>query len=256
MQNFDARLFVNTDKAFGWTGGAFVLEGFEAGSTSVTKKFTGAIYDASPIDTYGKDFLRLYQAYYKQQIGSNTNVLAGIYDLETEFAVLEPNQLFLDKGYMWAKAFDASGPAAGPSTYPDTSFAFRVREKLTKEVSVLAAVTDGIADSAKYPRKNTVNFNSKYGELLIGEVDYVPSSMPHTKFLAGYWDYTGKFDQLATTQADGSVSQQKYGSNGGYLGASTRLYDQGAWTRIGCVCKFRTRGPSSARCSILCIIRL
>ena len=226
MQNFDARLFINTDMAFGWKGGAFVLEGFEAGKTSVTSRLTGAIYDASPIDTYGTQMTRLYQAYYKQQLG-NTNILAGVYDLETEFAVLKPTQLFLDKGYMWAKTFDASGPTAGPATYPDTALAVRFREKIGNEWTVLAAVSDGVADSPTNPSANDLYFNKKYGALLIGEVNYVPLSSPRTKILAGYWGYTGKFDDLATTQSDGSVARQKYGSAGGYIGGATRLYDQG-----------------------------
>ena len=70
---------MDTAKAFGWTGGSFVLEGFYENADSLDTQYVGAAQDPSVIDTSGVAMFRLYQAYYKQDIGS-TNVLFGIYD--------------------------------------------------------------------------------------------------------------------------------------------------------------------------------
>jgi porin len=223
MNNILGQLHVDTAKALGWTGGSFVLEGFYENADSLDTQYVGAAQDPSVIDTSGVAMFRLYQAYYKQDLGS-TNVLFGIYDLETEFGATKPMDIFFNGAYAWTATLDQSG-LNGPSTYPNTSLALRIREKFGSQWSVQAAVLDGVPDSVKYPSANPVNINRTAGALLIAEVDYVPTRT--TKILAGYWDYTGRFTSLNQTDADGS-QRQVFGSSGGYIGGTTRLYSQTA----------------------------
>jgi porin len=223
MNNVLGQLHINTDKAFGWTGGSFVLEGFYENANSLDTQYVGAAQDPSVIDTSGVAMFRLYQAYYKQDVG-NTNLLFGIYDLETEFGATRPMDIFFNGAYAWTTTLDQSG-LNGPSTYPNTSLALRIREKFNAEWSVQAAVLDGEPDSLRHPSANSVNLNRTAGALLIAEVDYVPSRT--TKILAGYWDYTGEFSSLNQTNADGT-QRQVSGSSGGYIGGATRLYSQTA----------------------------
>jgi porin len=218
-----AQLHINTDQAFGWTGGSFVLEGFYANANSINGTYVGAVQDPSLIDTDGVAMFRLYQAYYKQDIG-NTNILFGIYDPETEFGISRPMDIFFNGAYAWTTTLDQSG-LNGPSTYPNTSLAFRVRQKLNDQWSVQAAVLDGVPDSTRYPNINAVTFNKTNGALLIGEVDYTPTKT--SKIMAGYWDYTGQFQAFNQTDASG-MPRQVFGSNGGYIGGATRLYSQTA----------------------------
>ena len=116
---------------------------------------------------------RLYQAYYKQDIG-NTNLLFGIYDVETEFGITRPMDIFFNGAYAWTFTLDQSG-LNGPSTYPNTSLALRVRQKLNEHWSVQAAVLDGVPDSVKDPRANSIILNKTNGALLIAELDYTPT---------------------------------------------------------------------------------
>jgi porin len=223
MNQILGQLHVDTDKAFGWTGGSFVLEAFYANADSLDSQYVGAAQDPSLIDTSGAAEFRLYQAYYKQDIG-NTNVLVGIYDLETEFGITRPMDVFFNGAYAWTTTLDQSG-VNGPSTYPSTSLAIRIREKFSDQWSVQAAVLDGVPDSAKYQAINAVNINATAGALLIEEVDYTPTRA--TKIMAGYWDYTGKFTELNQTGTMG-LQRQVFGSAGGYIGGATRLYSQTA----------------------------
>lgn len=221
IYNLDAQLRVNTAKAFGWTGGSFFVEGFYNNAHTLDR-LVGSVQDVSAVDTGGVEAFRLYQAYYKQDLGS-TNLLFGIYDLETEFGNTRPMDLFFNGAYAWTSTLDRSG-LNGPSTYPYTALAFRVREMLTPEWSVQAAVLDGVPDSIKHPSDPVaVDFSRANGALAIGEVDYAP--VRNTKILAGYWNYTGQFDALNETNPDGS-QRETYGSNGGYIGGATRLYSQ------------------------------
>jgi carbohydrate-selective porin OprB len=157
MNNVLGQLHINTDKAFGWTGGSFVLEGFYENANSLDTQYVGAAQDPSVIDTSGVAMFRLYQAYYKQDVG-NTNLLFGIYDLETEFGATRPMDIFFNGAYAWTTTLDQSG-LNGPSTYPNTSLALRIREKFNAEWSVQAAVLDGEPDSLRHPSANSVNLN-------------------------------------------------------------------------------------------------
>jgi porin len=223
MNQILAQFHVDTEKAFGWTGGSFVLDGFYENADSINRQYVGAVQDPSLIDTDGVAMFRLYQAYYKQDIG-NTNILFGIYDPETEFGITRPMDIFFNGAYAWTATLDQSG-VNGPSTYPSTSLAVRIQQKITNQWSVQAAVLDGVPDSPKYPNITAVNINRANGALILAEADYTPTRT--TKIMAGYWDYTGQFDAYNQTNADGT-QRQVYGSTGGYIGGATRLYSQTA----------------------------
>jgi hypothetical protein len=79
----------------------------------VDEHYVGAVQDPSLIDTSGVAQFRLYQAYYKQDIG-NTNLLVGIYDAETEFGITRPMDVFFNGAYAWTTTLDHSGQN-GPS---------------------------------------------------------------------------------------------------------------------------------------------
>lgn len=221
IQNADAQFYVNTDQAFGWTGGSFLIEGFYNNSNSLDTQYVGSAQDVSVIDTSGVALARLYQVFYKQALG-NTNLLFGIYDLETEFGATKPMDIFFNGAYNWNFALDQSG-LTGPSTYPNTAPAFRVRQRIDRQWSVQAAILDGVSDSVNHPAANAVIFNKNYGALAIAEASYVP--VRYTKILAGIWGYSGKFDALGETTPNGSP-RQTYDSEGAYFGAATRLYGQ------------------------------
>jgi porin len=219
MNNVFADVHVDLATAFGWTGGSFVVQGYYENEDSLDTQYVGAIQDPSAIDTSGVATTRLYQVYYKQDIG-DTNVLFGIYDLQTEFGSTKPTDVFFNGGYAWTTTLDQSG-LNGPSTYPSTSLAFRIHQKFGAHWRVQAAVLDGVPDSVKDPRATAVNINKTNGALLIGEVDYLPTRT--TKIMAGYWDYTGEFPLIFQPGVN-PPQRQVFGSAGGYVGAATRLY--------------------------------
>ena len=219
LNNVMADVHIDAATAFGWTGGSFVIQGFYENADSLDTQYVGAIQDPSAIDTSGVTTTRLYQAYYKQNLG-DTNLLFGIYDLQTEFGSTKPMDIFFNGAYAWTTTFDQSG-LNGPSTYPSTSLAFRIHQRLGAHWRIQAAVLDGVPDSVKDPRATAVNINKSNGALLIGEVDYLPTKT--TKFMAGYWDYTREFPVIAPSGLN-APPRQEFGSAGGYVGAATRLY--------------------------------
>jgi porin len=219
LNQVDVQLRVDAAKAFGIAGGHFLFEGFYENNVSPNNTYIGAVQDPSILDSGGTALFRLYQAYYTQDFG-NTSVMAGIFDLEYQFGATAPMSLFFGGVYPGTSTLDESG-LNGPSTYPAASLGLRLRQKLDEHWSVQAAVLDGVPDSQKDPAINTVNINKVNGALFIGEVAYTPE--PRTQFLAGGWDYTGKFPALGQFGAYGDP-RMVFGSRGGYFGAATRVY--------------------------------
>jgi porin len=222
LQNAFAGLKVDTEKAFGWTGGRFVAEGFYNSGNSLNENFVGSVQDPSAIDVGDRNLLRLYQVYYDQNFGS-TDVRFGVMDLETEFGVTRPMDSFFSGAFAWTSTLDVSGAQGlnGPSTYPNTALGVRVRQIINDQWSVQAAVVNGMADQVNSPHSNSIDFNSQNGALAIAELDFVP--IARTKLMVGYWMYTGLMDTQNQFTDDGTLRQVR-GSSGAYVGGTTRLY--------------------------------
>jgi porin len=224
MNNLDATLEIDAGKAFGLTGGKLHLEGFYSDANSLDMQKTGAIDTQGSIDTTGPQMWRLYQAYYEQQAG-NTNIRFGIYDLETEFSETKPELLFLSKNFSWNTAFDLSGTMSqngtiGPGNFPYTPLALRVRQTLSDEWSAQFVAADAASDDPNHPANNAVILNAKYGATMIGELDYQPTK--YTKLMAGVWGMTTLLP-LYGPFAPNVDQHRTWGSEGGYIGGSTRL---------------------------------
>lgn len=229
LSNVDAQLNVDAGRAFGWTGGRAVFEGFYQSYNSPNQKYVRSpVQDPSIIDTQNVEMFRLYQAYYDQDFGK-TDVLVGMYDPAQDFVTLRPAGLFFNGGEALPAAIQStggqisSGASNGYPYYPVDAIGARVRQTLDDQWSVEGGVFDGTGDNPNHPGVNEVLINKSVGALLIGEVDYTPK--PRTKLMAGAVYYTGKFDVLNETNPDGSV-RRVYGTGGGYVGGNTRLYTQ------------------------------
>jgi porin len=231
MSNYLAILKINTEKAFGWTGGRFYASTFYNDGESLNANYTGAIQQPSrPIDVYAPRLLRLYEAYYNQTIG-NTDVRVGVMDLQTMFGATKPMDVFFNGAFAWTQTLDVSGRSGlnGPSTYPNTSLGARVRHTINDQWSVQVAVVNGLADGTPPgpplipPQTNDIKFSNRTGALAIGQVDYTPFA--RTKIIVGYWGFTGL---LALNSANPflppGMRPESRGSNGGYIGGATRLF--------------------------------
>jgi porin len=232
MANYLAVAKIDTEKAFGWTGGRIVASAFYNTGQSLNEVYVGAFQQPSrPIDVNAPSLLRLYEAYYNQTWG-NTDVRVGIMDLQTMFGATRPMDVFFNGAFAWTHTLDVSGRTGlnGPSTYPNTSFGGRVKQTINEQWSVQAAVVNGLADGKSPgvglpPQTNDIIFNDNSGALVIGEVDYTP--IARTKIMAGYWQYTGVLNSYTRLPNGKAVTMR--GSNGAYVGAATRLYTvQGA----------------------------
>lgn len=227
MSNYLAILKIDTEKAFGWTGGRIVVSTFYNQGESLNEVYTGAFQAPSrPIDVNAPSLLRLYEAYYNQTFG-NTEVRVGVMDIQTMFGASRPMDVFFNMAFAWTQTLDISGRTGlnGPSTYPNTSFGGRVKHSFSDQWAVSLAVVNGQADGKSPgpgipPQTNDIEFSDATGALVIGQVDYTP--IARTKIMAGYWQYTGLLNSYNRLPNGQQIAGR--GSNGAYIGGATRLY--------------------------------
>jgi porin len=201
--------------------------------------FIGDVQGVS--STSAPNTVRLYEAWVQKNFRANrVSVLAGLYDLNSEFYRLQSAGLFLNSSFGIGAEFAQSG-VAGPSIFPATSVGMRIAFKPAEGIVVRAAVLDGVP--VDRPDGSHGIFKPGDGVLIVGEVAFLdrpqlrrsPGSSRlrigrqallgeyDTKVAFGGWYYSATFDDLSATQPDG-LPVQHHGSSGFYAIADQVLY--------------------------------
>ncbi len=176
--------------------------------------------------------LRLYEAWLQYNTPRNDfSVLAGRYDLNTEFYHLRSAGLFINSSFGIGPEFGHSG-VGGPSIFPDTSLGVRFAYKPAANAVLRFAVMDGAPADPQAGSPSA--FNSHNGVLLVGEAAYVtrgadkgtpgsdrfrigrqsePASYDD-KIAVGAWYYTASFNDLS---AASGIPSRHQGEGGAYL---------------------------------------
>ncbi len=184
--------------------------------------------------------LKLEEAWLQQNFFANhSSVLAGLYDLNSEFYRLQSAGLFLNNSFGIGPEFSKSG-REGPSIFPFTSLGARFALKPERGVVLRAAVLDGVP--FERPDGHAA-FQSGDGLLFVSEAAILerpaakdqPSSHrfrigrfamlpPYDgKLAVGGWYYTATFDDLSVVDANGKPVQHR-GSGGFYLLADRIIF--------------------------------
>jgi porin len=193
--------------------------------------------------------IKLYEAWIQyNSADSRFSVLAGRYDLNSEFYRLTSAGLFLNSSFGIGPEFGLSG-VAGPSVFPDTSLGVRFTYKPGSDVVLRTAVLDGVPVGVRNDAPSV--HSSGDGVLLVSEVALLGRPGPATapgkmrsrigrvsalppyedKWALGGWYYTAAFDDLSEVDASGEAVRRQ-GSGGAYVLVDHTLYrDADDWGR-------------------------
>ena len=227
LDDTDLTLTVDAEKLVGWKGGHFFVYGLGnyGGSPSAH------VGDSQGIDNIdAPNTFKLYEAWYLQDLlDGRLSVLAGLYDLNGEFYATEASQLFINSSFGIGKDFSQSG-RNGPSIFPTTSGAVRVKARPTDQWYVQAAVLDGVSGNPRNPNGTQIIFHKSDGVLVVAETAYVigkeeGTTAPYGKYALGGWVYTARFSELAE-EAD-----HDRGNHGVYALAEQVVYRSGDGAR-------------------------
>jgi len=160
---------------------------------------------------------KLFQAWLQQTFLDNrVSVLAGLYDLNSEFYVTEAAAMFTHPTFGIGAEFAGTGKN-GPSIFPTSSFAIRIKTEPAPGYYVQAITLDGVPGDPDNPQGTYIKFDEGDGALNVIEAG-IPLSSPenahNNKLAFGVWQYTTHFDDKLDVDADGNPVQRT--SRGAY----------------------------------------
>lgn len=236
--NLDLRLTANAEGLFGWSGVTFFLYGLSNHGGKPNANYADTAQGVDNIEV-ATNASKIYQAWVQRLLlDDRVSLLAGLYDLNSEFYVTDTSTLFLHPAPGIGPEFAQTGQN-GPSIFPTTSAALRVKAQPTSNYYIQAAVFDGVPGDPNNPKGTHIQFNSSDGALLIAEAAYLRGDHgqaflsdrdrddkllePIGKYALGAWHYTAKFDDLLATDEAGDPVRR--GNNSGaYLLAEQSVY--------------------------------
>jgi porin len=226
LDNLDLQISADRGSIFGIAGLSGLLYAQYNSTNDFSEKYLGDAQLASNIDSASG--WRLYEAWLDWATGESGSFSTrlGLYDLNTEFDATETGSLFLNGAHGMGTDFGQTGEN-GPSVYPVTSLALRLKMTGANGAYGQLAILDGIPGDPDDPSSNKIDLSSDDGALLVLEGGF--RSGAWRKLAVGLWRYTADFDQLATTEPSGNP-QRGDGNDGWYV-----IADRTLWTDKGSV---------------------
>lgn len=222
--NLDVKFALDGEKLFGIKGNKAMIYFINNDGSHPNLSRLGSLQGIDNIEVV-KDTPKLYEAWMDQSFfDGKLSLLAGLRDLNAEFVETDSTANFIKPVMQIGPEFALSG-RGGPSIFPTTSLAARVKLAPTEETYMQGGVFNAVAGDPDHPYGNHIETGG--GALLIAEAGYVPAGQGDanlTKFALGAWEYTQKFDDQFAVDASGNPLKKR--SDGAYALASYRFYHE------------------------------
>ncbi|WP_249778357.1 carbohydrate porin [Phenylobacterium glaciei] len=189
---------LDLDKALGWTG-ATAHVSLLNNSGGAPNDIAGTLQGIDNIEVT-RPRAKVYEAWVQQDVGK-ASVRAGLYDLNSEFYTTDAAGLLISPAFGIGSELAATGPN-GPSIFPSTALALRVRLVPSDATYVQAAVLNAHAGVIGDPDGVDTAFDD--GGLLIAEAGWTGRG----KVAVGAWGYTKKQEDILDLDAAGDPVQR------------------------------------------------
>lgn len=238
LDNLDMTLGVDTASLFGLKNSNGYVHLLYNNSAGLSAELVGDHQVVSNIDSI--HVIRLYELWYEQGFGDNQSVKVGLYDLNSEFDAIDAAALFINSSHGIGAEYAQSGQN-GPSIFPTTSFALRYFNLLTHQVSVRAAILDGVPGNKNDFQKNQIRLATDEGALLAAELEMIftgvssANSSDRGRLGIGSWYYTEPAPLLITSVTGIPEEANNRGIYGFYEHRVTMAQGDTveAWLRVG-----------------------
>ncbi|MDX1628097.1 MAG: carbohydrate porin [Fulvivirga sp.] len=168
IDNVDITFNANFEQLIGWRGSTAFLY-ILGNNGDFATELTGDVQTISNIEAYPT--WKVYEAWIQQNFLNNSiSILAGLYDVNSEFDVVKPGLLFLHSSYGLGAELAQSG-RNGPSVFPVTSLALRLAFNIKKRVRLMAAVLDGVPGNPADPKGTHIKLSEEEGALIMAQLN-------------------------------------------------------------------------------------
>ncbi|MDO9609241.1 MAG: carbohydrate porin [Brevundimonas sp.] len=210
LDNLSVELDGDLEQAWGWRRARLHLSGLYNGGGE-PNALAGTLQGVDNIEV-GAQGARLFEAWIEQDLGGSATLLAGLYDLNSEFYATEASGLLLSPPFGIGSELASTGPN-GPAIFPSSSLAARLRVGETDKTYVQFAVVN--ADARTIGDHGGVDTDLDHGVLAIAEVgSHAPVGAAPIRYAIGVWRYNQRQDHIRDMTPDGdpvrSIAQGAY----------------------------------------------
>lgn len=220
LNNTDITVTIDGEKAFDLKDSTFFMYILGDGGDDPSGEFVGDTQGFDNIES--PDTIKIHELWYQQNFDDDKfSLLFGLYDLNSEFDVIETAGLFSGSSHGVGPDLSQSGES-GPSIFPAVSLALRGLYNITDNAYVQAVILDGVPGDPDDPdNKNAaIKLKSTDGYLATIEVGHVSSEGDsYQKFSLGFWSYT------KATQ-DNIAAGDDIKNRGAYASADANVYQE------------------------------
>ncbi|MFZ0269662.1 carbohydrate porin [Caulobacter sp.] len=217
LDNLDVIIDGDLEKLVGWHG-ATVHGYLLNNSGGAPNDLAGTLQGVDNIEV-GRPRARLYELWIQSRFADDRgSVLAGLYDLNSEFYSTEASGLLLAPPFGIGSELASTGPN-GPSIFPSTALAVRARIEGGRGAYAQTAVLNAHARTVGDPEGPSTSFDK--GALIVAEAGVGDS----WRLAAGGWVYTERQPDLRDLDASGDPALSK--ARGGYVLAEYPFIDGG-----------------------------
>ncbi len=211
-------LLLNIDgdlsRAAGWRGARLHLS-ILANGGGQPNDAAGTLQGVNNIEV-DRQTVRLYELWIEQSFaGGNASLLAGLYDLNSEFYATEASDLLISPSFGIGSELAATGPN-GPSIFPSTALAIRLRAGGDTGLYAQGAVVN--ARAGALGDRDGVDTSLDDGALWIGETGW---NGP-VRLAAGGWRYDREQADIRDRAPSGEPARSR--AKGAYLLAEAELF--------------------------------
>ena len=170
LGNLDLILDVDFGRLVGWRGARLFFYGLGTHGGNPSTR-VGDVQGVNNIEApYG---WKLFELHFSQSLfDGRLNVLAGLYDTNSEFDVLPAAAFFVHSSFGFGADIGTSG-INNPSSFPITSLAVRVEARPVESVFARFVVADGVPGDPDRPGQTAVRLGGGDGVLWIAEAGWL-----------------------------------------------------------------------------------
>jgi porin len=196
--NLGLRVDADAARLFGWHDTALRVEALWNHGGKPNRR-VGSAQGVSNLEVV-ENAARLYATWVEHRVrGSDTRVLFGLYDLNSEFYTTDASGLLIHPSFGIGIDFSQSG-TNGPSIFPNLGLTLRVRQPLSRNGHYLqAALIDAASGDPAHPGRTVVQPSAANGALLVAEWGWQQpgSDGPGPGHWGiGVWRYTRPVDRI------------------------------------------------------------
>ncbi|WP_159845991.1 carbohydrate porin [Brevundimonas sp. G8] len=217
LDNLSVELDGDLEQAVGWRGARLHLSGLYNGGGE-PNALAGTLQGVDNIEV-GQQGARLFEAWIEQDLGGSASLLAGLYDLNSEFYATEASGLLIAPPFGIGSELASTGPN-GPAIFPSSSLAARLRVGDSDALYGQVAVVN--ADARTLGDHGGVDTTLDQGVLGIAEAGMGGP----VRYALGVWRYDQRQDDIRDLTPDGDPAHSL--AQGAYALAEGRIYGAAA----------------------------